>query len=77
MGTLRDFTPLNDTAFLEAAAQLIETGKHPIGGAAQQSFLYSTRRTPTQHAAAARQRPRIRENPGHQRPGIVCLHGVP
>ena len=42
MGILGEFTPRTNTDPLEAAAQLIETGQYPVGGANPETLLQHT-----------------------------------
>ncbi|MNW68502.1 hypothetical protein D3C74_472820 [compost metagenome] len=76
MGTFGDFTPGNDTAFLEAAAQLIETGQHPMGGSSPELLVQHTANSLRNMLQLLEEDPEYAKTLGINAQGIAYLHGA-
>lgn len=76
MGTFGDFTPRKDTAFLEAAAQLIETGRHPIGGSSPELLVQHTANSLRNLVQLLEEDPEYAKTLGINAQGIAYLHGA-
>lgn len=76
MGILGDTTPPENTGFLEAAAQLIETGQYPIGGSDPATLIQHTANSLRNVVELLDQDPEYARTLGLNAQGISYLHGA-
>lgn len=76
MGIMDNLPSANDTGFLESAAQLIETGQHPIGGSSPELLVQHTANSLRNMLQMLEEDPEYAKTLGINAQGIAYLHGA-